>query len=194
MDALLLDFRAPGSLRSGYPRLCVCLRNYSGIFAQTDFRIPGDGGRNGLYWLRQHDRLGPSHVHDRYELHVQHVFCIDDDDYRRSDWHQDLQLAWRDVGREDSVHHGDALLPGIPVSVFDRRPYRHHARHRTFQLAAWQLLLRYCALPLCDRGRNHVLSFWGVLLLVSQSHWTDARRNSGQTAFLVVPHRVSPDV
>jgi cytochrome c oxidase subunit 1 len=43
-------------------------------------------------------------------------------------------------------------------------------------------------------GRNPLLRFRRVLLLVPKNHRKDAQRNSWQTAFLVVRHRISPDV
>src|SRR6202043_324057 len=67
-----------------------------------------------------------------------------------------------------------------------------HASHRALRLATGKFLFCRRALPLRDRRRNFVLSFCRLLLLVPQNDGKDAERKLGQTAFLAVPHRVSP--
>jgi len=63
-------------------------------------------------------------------------FRADDDGYRRSDRHQDFQLAWHDVGREASVQNAHAVLCCVPVPIPNRRSHRRHAGHGAIQLAA----------------------------------------------------------
>ena len=194
MDAFLLDFRASGSVHPGHPRLCVCLRNHSGIFAQAYFWLSGHGRSHRVHRLREHQRVGSPYVHHRNDLLLQQLFRADDDDYRCSHGHQDLQLARHDVGREASVQDTHVVLHRIPISISDRRLDRHHARRRAFQLAAQRFVLCGRAFPLHDRRRNPVLYFRCNLLLVSQNHRKDAERIPRETPFLAVRNRVSPDV
>ena len=48
LDALLLDLRSPGSLRSGDSRFRLRVRDHSGVFAQGDLRLPDHGGGDSL--------------------------------------------------------------------------------------------------------------------------------------------------
>src|SRR6267142_747936 len=194
LDALLLDLRASGSLRSDYSGLRLCIRDHSSIFAQTDLWIPRHGSRNDLHWVHRFERLGASHVHDRDEFLRQQLFCVYDNGYRGPYRHQDLQLARHDVGRKDPVQDADDLLHRIPAPVPDRRAYRRHDVCCTLRLATRQLLLCRCPFPLRDRGRDPVLPFRRVLLLVSENHGKAIERNPGQTPFLALRDRFSPDV
>ena len=47
-----------------------------GIFAQSDFRLPGHGGGDGVHRIHQHERLGAPHVHGRHELRRKHFFVL----------------------------------------------------------------------------------------------------------------------
>src|SRR5712672_34423 len=124
----------------------------------------------------------------------QRFFRVHDHGDRGSDRHQDLQLARHDVGRENSVQDTDDFLHRIPLPISHCRTYGRDDGRSTVRLATRQFLLRGRTLSLCDRGQNSVLHFWRVLLLVSQSHRTNAERNSWKTSFLVVCDRVSSDV
>ena len=67
LDALLLGVRASRSVRAGDSGIRVRFRNHPGVFAQSDFRLPGDGGGDGGDRIHQHERVGPSHVHGGHE-------------------------------------------------------------------------------------------------------------------------------
>jgi len=75
------------------PAFAFIFRDCSGIFPQSDFRLPGDGRGIDLHCVHRYERLGPSHVHGWYELQRQHFFRAHNDGYRCSDRHQDIQLA-----------------------------------------------------------------------------------------------------
>src|SRR5580700_232653 len=194
LDALFLDLRASGSLRSGNPGLRVCIGDHSGIFAQTDLRIPRHGGRNDLHCVYRYECMGPPHVHDRYDFLHQQLFRSYDDGYRGPHRHKDFQLARHDVGRKDPVQDGDAVLHRIPVPVPDCRAHRCDDVRRAVRLATRQFLFRCRPLSLCDRGWDFVLPFWRVLLLVSENDWNEAERNAGQASLLALRDRFSPDV
>src|SRR5258707_1180315 len=62
----------------------------SGFFTQTDLRISGDGCRNRVYCVRQHERVGAPHVYDRDELLRQQLFHTDHNGCGRSHGNQDF--------------------------------------------------------------------------------------------------------
>src|ERR1700682_85697 len=194
VDALLLDFRPSGSLRSGASCLCLHFRDCSGIFTQSDFRLPGDGGGIDLHCVHRYERLGPSHVHGWYELQRQHLFRAHNDGYRCSDRHQDLQLVGDDVGRKDSLQDADALRDRLSLSILDRRSYGNHVGRSTVQLASWEFLLRGRALPLRHRGRNPLRGFRRFLLLVSEDVGKNVQRGARPAAFLALRYRLSSDL
>jgi len=134
------------------PRIRVCVRDHPGIFTQTDFRISGDGRGNDLHRLHWYERLGPSHVHDRHELQCQRFCRVHDHGHRRSDRHQDLQLARHDVGRQDPVQDTDAFLHRIPFQFLIAGLTGVMMAVAPFDLATRQFLLRGRALSLRDRG------------------------------------------
>src|SRR5215472_5743944 len=136
MDALFLDFWPPRGLRSGDSCLRVFVRNRSGIFQETDLRIPGYGWRNNLHRIRQHERLGAPHVHHRNELLRQQLFRNNLDGGGGSYGNQNLQLARNDVGWTHHIQDAHAVLHRVPVPIPDWRAYRHYAGNRAFQLAA----------------------------------------------------------
>ena len=56
---------------------------------------------------------------------------------------QGLQLAGHDLGRQDSVHHADAVRPVVRVDVHHRRPVGHfHGRHAGRHLHSRHVLHR----------------------------------------------------
>ena len=103
-------FGHPGSLRAGDSRLRVHVRDHSGVLAETHVRLSGHGGGDGRDRVREHERVGAPHVHDRDELLRQQLLRDHHHGRGRSDGHQDLQLARHDVGREDPVQDADAVL------------------------------------------------------------------------------------
>ena len=92
------------------PGVRVHVGDHSGLLAQADLRLSGHGGGDGLHRLRQHERVGAPHVHDRHELVRQQLLRDHHDGRRRADGDQDLQLARDDVGRQDPVQDADAVL------------------------------------------------------------------------------------
>src|SRR5262249_50861031 len=58
VDALLLDLRAPGGLRTRHSELRLYVRDYPGVFAETDLRLPGHGGSHCVHRFCEHDRVG----------------------------------------------------------------------------------------------------------------------------------------
>ena len=80
---------------------------------------------------------------------------------------------------------------GVSLSVFDRRADRDHVVSGAMELAVAQFLLRHRAFPLRSGGRHRLQYFCGDLLLVSQSHGSDAERDSREVALLALPHWVS---
>ncbi len=68
LDAFLLDFRTSRSLRPCPSRLRLRLRNHSGVLTQADLRLPGHGRGHRRDRVRQHERMGPPHVHGWYGL------------------------------------------------------------------------------------------------------------------------------
>jgi hypothetical protein len=101
LDAFLLGFRASRSLCSCPPGLRFRLRNHPGIFPQADLRLPSNGWGHNRNRVHQHERVGASHVYGGDELSCQYFFRDLDHGYRRSDRHQDFQLAGNHVGRKD---------------------------------------------------------------------------------------------
>ena len=145
----------------------------------------------GVY---RYECVGPPHVHDRYDFLHQQLFRSYDNGYRGPHRHKDLQLARHDVGWKDPVQDGDVVLHRIPVPVPDCGAHRCDDVRRTVRLATRQFLFRCCPLSLCDRGWDLVLSFRRVLLLVPENDGNEAERNAGETPFLALRDRFSPDV
>ena len=181
LDALLLDLRTPGSLHPRDSGVCVHVGDHSGLLSQTDLRLSGHGGGDGVHRLRQHERVGAPHVHDRHELVRQQLFRDHHDGRRRSDGNQDLQLARDDVGRPDPVQDADAVLDRVPVPVPDCRADGDHAGRGPVRLAAEPLVLRGRAFSLRDRRRHSVRALRRLLLLVSESHRTTDERAARQS-------------
>src|SRR4029453_10741800 len=142
--------------------------------------------------LRQHQRLGPPHVHRGDDPGRKHLLRPLHGGDRRPHRDQDLQLAGHHVGREDRVPDADALLRRIPLPVPARRADRGDARRGAFQLAAGGLVLRGRSLPLRHRGGDPLLRLRRLLLLVTQGDRADAQRDPGQAALLAVRHRLPP--
>ena len=127
VGALLLDLRTSGSVRAGAAGVCIRERDHSGVFAEGDLRIPGDGGGVGGHCVYQPERVGTPHVHDRDDVVRQCVLHAVDDAGVDSDGHQNFQLAGDDVGRTSALRDADAVLDRVSVSVGDRGADGHHA-------------------------------------------------------------------
>src|SRR6202034_1233261 len=96
--------------------------------------------------------------------------------------------------RETPVRYADAVLHRVPVPVPDCWTDGRHAGNRAIRLAVNRLILRGCAFSLHAAWRTAIHTFWSHLLLVSQGHRQDARRDVGQMAFLATGDRFPSDV
>jgi len=67
MAVLVILAMSSGSLRAGSSRVRFRFRDHPCLFPQSDFRLPRNGGCNGLHCLHRHERMGPPHVHRRHE-------------------------------------------------------------------------------------------------------------------------------
>jgi len=105
-----------------------------------------------------------------------------DNGYRGPYRHQDLQLARHDVGGKIQFKAPmlfcigfllQFLIAGLTGVMMSVAPFDWQLR---------QLLLCRCPFPLRDRGRDPVLPFRRVLLLVSENHGKAIERNPGQNS------------
>ena len=104
-------------------------------------------------------RVGPPHVHQRHEpLFGIRLFAADHDD-RGALGDQDLQLAGNFVGREDSLHHCDAVCARLRFAVRHRRPFRPVPGAALARSLPARHLLRRGAFPLDHGCRGNLRNF-----------------------------------
>src|SRR5215469_11372517 len=68
VGTLLLDLRTSGSVRADTAGVRLRERDYSGVLAESDLRLSGNGGGKRWNWIHQFGRVGSSHVHDRNDI------------------------------------------------------------------------------------------------------------------------------
>jgi hypothetical protein len=88
------------------------------------------------YRVREHERLGAPHVHDRNEFLCQQLFHPDHDGRRNSHRNQDFQLDRYHMGWKDSVQDADAVQHRVSIPISHRGPDRHHDGRFAIRLAA----------------------------------------------------------
>ena len=110
LAALLLDLRAPRSLRAHAPGLRVPLRDHPGVLPQGDLRLPGDGGGDHRHRLHQRERMGSPHVRSRDVTGSKHVLRGLDRPRGHPDRYQAVQLARHDVGWTDPASRTPMLF------------------------------------------------------------------------------------
>ena len=107
--AYVLVFRPSGSLHSGSSGHGGNVRSALHFFSQADLWL----SRHGLFDDRHRfslvDRLGPSHVRQRYESAARHGVHDDDHGHRGAVGHQGFQLAGHALGRQYSFYLADAV-------------------------------------------------------------------------------------
>src|SRR5580698_7983465 len=174
VGALLLDLRTSRGVHPGAAGVRVCERDHSGVLAEGDLRVPGDGGGVGGNRVYQHGRVGAPHVHNRDDVVWECVLYAVDDAGGDSDWNQDVQLAGDDLGRARAVRDADAVLDRISVSVGGCWADGNHAVSEPMELAAAQFVFCSRALSLRAGRRDRVHDIRGDLLLVSEDDGADA--------------------
>ena len=130
LAALVLVLFAPGRVHHDPAGDGHGLRHHRLLRPQAAVRLQADG----LFDLRHRraglHRLGASHVHVGHEPVLGMTFMVSTMMIAPAQRRESLQLAGHDLGRQNPVHHADAVRPGVRVDVHHRRAVGHlHGRH-----------------------------------------------------------------
>ena len=119
-------------------------------------------------------------------------FALHDHADRHPDRREDVQLDGDPVARLDQPHHADAVRPGLPQHVPDRRHQRRDAGSATGRLPPAGHLLRGGAPALRLLRRIGLRRLRGDLLLVPEDDRPPPERGPRQGPLLDALHRLQP--
>ena len=131
----LLGVRSSGSLHPGPSRIRNRLRNHSGFFAETDFRLRICRCLECSHRSPKSGRLGTSHVHRRDGASTRCVLRHFLDAHCNSNWRKSAELDRNDARRADPFRCADVMLHRVSHSIPCRGPHRNQSCQRGTRLA-----------------------------------------------------------